>query len=153
LAKHARFQLVIEKTRLRIWSLDQLLTCQEDCGNFHITKWLGLINCIDNQFEISSMKSNPIKIFLMIAISLYILVSSTYGQYYTVASADFISLRLKLENFDHEYLSAADQSELKMSGSGGPFIESQLATCQIGLPFYLFSPISSFNQKTSILRC
>jgi len=99
------------------------------------------------------MKRKPAQIFPIIAISLCLLLSSTYGQYYAMASADFISVRLKLENFDQEYLSASYQAELKMSGSGGPFNGSQLATCLSGVPSYLFSQISSFNQKTSILRC
>ena len=99
------------------------------------------------------MRRRPARIFLIIAISLYILVSSTYGQYYSLAAADFISLHLKLENFDQEYLSASNQSELKVSGLGGPSNGSQLATYLIGLPSHLFSQIPSFDQKTLILRC
>lgn len=112
-----------------------------------------MTNFIVNQFPISYMERKPAQIFPIIAISLCLLLSSTYGQYYAMVSADFISLQLKLESVDQEYMSAADQSELKMSGSGGPFNGSQLATCLIGLPSYLFSPVSSFNQKISILRC
>jgi hypothetical protein len=99
------------------------------------------------------MRRKPARIFLIIAISLYILVSSTYGQYYCLAAADFISHQLKLENFDQEYLSASNQSELKVYGSGRPFNGSQLATYLIGLPSHLFSQIPSFDQKTLILRC
>ena len=112
-----------------------------------------MTNSIVSGFPISYMKRKPARILLIIAISLCLFLSSTYGQYYTVASADFISLRLKLENFDQEYLSAADQNELKMSGSIGPSNGSQLATYLIGLPSHLFSQIPSFDQKTLILRC
>ena len=99
------------------------------------------------------MKRKPAGIFLIIAISLCLFLSSTYSQYYAMASADFISLRLKLENFDQEYLSAFNQSELKALGSGNFFNGSFLATYLIGVPSYLFPQIFSFDQKTRVLRC
>ncbi len=99
------------------------------------------------------MRRKPGRTFLVIATCLYILVSCTYGAYYSLAAADFISLQLKLENFDHEYLSASSQSELKVYGSGIPFSGSQSATYQIGLPSHLFFQIPFFDQKTLILRC
>jgi len=99
------------------------------------------------------MKRKPIQIFLVIAISLYILVSSTYGQYYTLAAADFISLNLKLEAFDQDYLSAANQSEFKVSRSGGFFNGSQLVTCLFGQSFHLLSQKPSLDQKNLVLRC
>jgi len=92
-------------------------------------------------------------IFLAIAISLSILASFTYGQYYTLASADFLSHDPKLENFDQEYLSATNQSELKVFGSGGFFDGSQLVTCLFGQPFHLLSKVPSLNQKNLVLRC
>jgi hypothetical protein len=99
------------------------------------------------------MKRKAVQIFLVIAISSSILVSSTYCQYYTLAAADFISLNLKFEVFDHEYLVVANQSELKMSGLGGFFNGFQLATHQFGQCFHPFSQISSLEQKTLVLRC
>ncbi len=99
------------------------------------------------------MKRKATQIFLVIPIFLFILVSSTYGQYYTLASADFISLNLKFEAFDHDYLSAVDQSELKASTSDVLFKDFQQATYLFGLPSHLSSQISSLDQKTSILRC
>ncbi len=99
------------------------------------------------------MKRKPIQVILVIAISLAIPVSSAYVCYYTVASADFLSHSLKLESFDQEYLSASNQNELKISGSGGFLNGSPLATYPIGVPSYLFSQISSFDQKILILRC
>jgi len=99
------------------------------------------------------MKRKPIQILLVIAISLSILVSSAYGQYYTLAAADFISLNLKLEAFDHEYLSAANQNELKASRSGGFFNGFQLVTCLFGQFSHLLSLVPCLDQKTSILRC
>lgn len=99
------------------------------------------------------MQRKPTHIFLVIAISLFIFVSSTYGQYYALASADFISHNLKLEAFDHDYLSAIDQSELKASTSDVLFKDFQLATYLFGLRSHLSSQISSLDQKTSVLRC
>jgi hypothetical protein len=99
------------------------------------------------------MKRKPIQIFLVIAISLSILVSSTYCQYYTLAAADFISLNLKFENFDQEYLLAANQSELKVSRSGGFFNGFQLVTCLFGQSFHLLSQSPSLDRKACILRC
>jgi len=99
------------------------------------------------------MKSKSAQILLIITISVYILVTSAYGQYYCLAAADFISHNPKLENFDQEYLSASDQGELKASGSGGLFKGSQLSTYLIELLSHIFSLLSSFDQKTLILRC
>jgi hypothetical protein len=99
------------------------------------------------------MERKPIQIFLVIAISLSILVSSTYCQYYTLAAADFISVGLKLENFDQEYLSASNQSELKVSGSGGFFNGFLRLTCLFGQSFHLLPQESSLDQKNLVLRC
>ena len=106
----------------------------------------------DVQFGNFYMRGKCAQIFLIIATSLYILVC-TYGPYYSLAAADFISLQLKLENFDQEYLSASNQSELKVYGSGCPFNESQLATYQIGLISHSSFQIPCFDQKALILRC
>jgi len=111
------------------------------------------ITLISNQFWISYMRRKPAQISLIIAISLCLFLSTIYGQYYAMASADFISLRLKLENFDQEYLSASNQSELKAPGSGSFFNGSFLATYLVGVPSYFFSQIISFDQKTLVLRC
>jgi hypothetical protein len=99
------------------------------------------------------MKRKPIQIFLVIAISLSILVSFAYGQYYTLASADFISLNLKLENFDQDYLSTANQSELKVFGPGGFFNGFQLVTCLFGQSLCFLSQVPSLDQKKLVLRC
>lgn len=99
------------------------------------------------------MKRKPSQIFLVIVISLSILVFSTYCEYYTLAAADFISHNLKLENFDQEYLSAVNQSELKVYGSGGFLKGFQLLTCLFGQSFHLLSQEPSFDQKNLVLRC
>ena len=99
------------------------------------------------------MNRKTIQIILAIAISLAIPVSSTYVSYDTVASADFLSSNLGFEAFDQEYLSAANQSELKGSPSVGSFNGFQPATDLFGLPLRLSSQISSLDQKTLVLRC
>ena len=99
------------------------------------------------------MERKPIQIFLVIAIFLSILVSSTYCQYYILAAADFISLDLKIENFDQEYLFATNQSEFKLHGSDSFFKGFHLLTCLYGQSFHLFSQILSLDQKTLVLRC
>ena len=99
------------------------------------------------------MRRKSTQIFLVIAISLSIFVCSTYCQYYSLAAADFISIGLKLENFDQEYLSASNQSELKVSGSGGFLKGFQPVTCLFGHSFHLLSHEPSFDQETLVLRC
>jgi hypothetical protein len=99
------------------------------------------------------MKRKPIQIFLVTATYLSILGSSIYGQYYTLAAADFLSHNLKLEAFDQDYLSAAGQSELKASRSGCLFNGFQLVTCLFGQSFHLLSQLPSLDQKNLVLRC
>jgi len=94
-----------------------------------------------------------IQIFLVIAISFFAPVSSTYGHYYSLAAADFISHNPKLENFDQEYLSAANQSGWKVFGSGGFLKGFHPLTCLFGQSFHLLSQVSSPDQKTLVLRC
>jgi len=99
------------------------------------------------------MKKKPIQNFLVISISLFILASSTYCQYYALASSDFTSLNLKLETYDQEYLLAANQSKWKVSGLGGFLKGFQLATYLFGQCFHPFSQIPSPNEKNLVLRC
>lgn len=94
-----------------------------------------------------------IQIFLVIAISLSILVSSIYSQYYTLASADFLSPDLNFETYDQEILLAASQGELKSFGSSG-FSNGFLLVAHLLRQPFLFSPqVLSLDQKALILRC
>jgi hypothetical protein len=99
------------------------------------------------------MNRKPIQIFLVIAISFAIPVSSTYVCYYTVAAADFLSLNLKLEAFDQEYLSSAYETELKAFESSSFLNGFQSATYLFGQSFRLLSQLPSLDQKTLVLRC
>ena len=94
-----------------------------------------------------------IQIFLVIAISFSALVSSTYYEYYTLAAADFIAVNLKLEAFDQDYLSAANQNEWKSSRLGSFSQDFQLAPLLFGLPSHLPFRVRSLDQKTLVLRC
>jgi len=99
------------------------------------------------------MKRKQTQICLIVAISLSILVSSIYHQYYSLASADFISHNLKIENFDQEFLVATSVSRLKIFGASGFSIISALCTNsteRISLFLFLTSP---FDQRKPILRC
>jgi hypothetical protein len=94
-----------------------------------------------------------IQIFLVIAISFAVLLSSTYFCYYCLASADFVSHGLKFEIFDQDYLLAASVSKLKVFGPSSFFIISALcinSIKQIHLFLFLTSPL---DQRTPILRC
>ena len=99
------------------------------------------------------MNRKHIQIFLVIAVLFAIPMSSTYVCYYTLAAADFISTDLKIENFDQEYLFAANQSEFKVYGLDGFFKGFHLLTCLYGQSFHLLSQEPSLNQKNLVLRC
>ncbi len=98
-------------------------------------------------------KQKGIQILLIIAISLSILASSTYCQYYVLAAADFLSPDLNFENYDQEILLAAHQSELKSFGFSGCSNGFLLVAHVFSQFFYPFSPVLSLDEKTLILRC
>ena len=98
------------------------------------------------------MKKRSARILLAIVISLSVLASFTYGQYYTVASVDFISHDLKLENFDHDYLLAVNQNQLKVYGAFG-FLESFRLSRLLEQSFHLVSQGVSLDERELILRC
>jgi hypothetical protein len=99
------------------------------------------------------MRRMPIKMILVIAISLAIPLSAAYVSYYTVAAADFLSPNLNFEVFDQKYLESANQNELKIIDSGSFSNRFQIGAYPFGQPSYFFSNISSNDQKTIILRC
>jgi hypothetical protein len=106
-----------------------------------------------DKFGVFEMKGKFVRLFLVLAVSLAIPVSSSFVGYYTVASADFLSSNLGFEAFDQEYLAAANQSELKIFDSSNFFEPVQLEIFPIGLVPHLSPPISPLNQRTSVLRC
>jgi len=104
-------------------------------------------------FGFFTSKRKAILLFLVTVISLSMLVSSTYNQYYTLAAADFVSHDLKLENFDQDYMWASNRSELKASRLAGFSYSFQLLTLLFGQSSRLSSQLPSLNQKNSVLRC
>jgi hypothetical protein len=94
-----------------------------------------------------------IQILLVIAISLSILVSSTYCQYYTLAAADFLSPDLNFETYDQQILLAAYQTELKSFGSSDVSNGFLLVAHLLAQSFHSLSQVLSFDQKSLILRC
>jgi hypothetical protein len=99
------------------------------------------------------MKGRAIRIFLVIAISLSILVSSTYCEYYTLAAADFLSPDLSFETYDQEILLAASQSELKSFGSSDVSNGFLLVAHLLAQSFHPLSQVLPLGQKTLTLRC
>ena len=104
-------------------------------------------------FGISYMSAKSIRIILVITISFAISLSSACVNYYTVASADFLSPNLGFEAFDQEYLAAANQSGLKIFDSISFFRRVQLGLYPFGLSPHLSSQISFLDQETLVLRC
>jgi len=99
------------------------------------------------------MKRKAIKIILVIAVSLAVLLSSASFCYYSLASADFISHTLKLENFDQEFLLGASVSRLKVFGPSRFSIISALCINPIEQIPLFPSLTSPLDQRTPILRC
>ncbi len=96
------------------------------------------------------MKRKAFSLLIILAVSM--LVSFTYGQYYTLASADFISHGLKLETFDQEFLIAASASRSKIFESNGFPVAASLHINPIE-QILLFSFLTSPSQRTPVLRC
>ena len=106
-----------------------------------------------DKFGIFYVSAKSIRIILVIVISFAISLSSACVNYYTVASADFLSPNLGFEAFDQEYLAAANQSGLKIFDSSSFFRRVRLGLYPFGLSPHLSSQISSLDQETFVLRC
>ena len=91
-------------------------------------------------------------VFLLIVTAVFMIVSFTYGQYYSLASADFISHGLKLEAFDQEFLIAAYASGSKIVGANGLAVPMALYIDPVER-ILLFSFSGSPSQRTPVLRC
>jgi hypothetical protein len=93
------------------------------------------------------------KIIIVIAISLFIPISSAYVCYYTVAAADFLCPDLNYESFDQEFLFAAYENELKVFVPNGILTAFPLTTYLYGQLFDFSFHISSHGHGVLILRC
>jgi hypothetical protein len=97
--------------------------------------------------------SKSMQIFLIIAISLFILALPAYLRHTNLSEAKFASSDLGFENPDQENRVPDDEKELKAFGPTGLFTIFILGTDLSERPSHLFSQILSLRQKTLILRC
>ena len=93
------------------------------------------------------------QIFLIIAISLFILALPAYLRHANLSEIKFASTDLGFENPDQENRVPDDEKELKAFGPTGLFTIFILGTHLSERPSHLFSQILSLGQKTLILRC
>ncbi len=99
------------------------------------------------------MKRKTIQTILVIGIILTASISSDGISPNATSVAYFLPLNVDVEAFGQEYLSDADQSELKVFESLGSFNGFQLTTYLFGLLSHLFHQIPTLDQKTIVLRC
>ena len=99
------------------------------------------------------MKRGVTQTFLAIAISLFIPIFQAYFHHHVLSEADFLSLDLKLETPDQEFLPIIRQDESKMVLSSNPpmILPPEIVPLEHFLGFF-FTPYS-LNQETVILRC
>jgi hypothetical protein len=99
------------------------------------------------------MKKGITQTFLVIAISLFIPIISTYLHYYDLAETDFLSNYISYENPDQENLFINQPSDSKVFI---PNAYSNVFPWVIGLleqSFHFPSTICSLDQKALVLRC
>jgi hypothetical protein len=96
------------------------------------------------------MGKKPSKIFLVIAISSLLFLFPAYLSYTNLSEIDLFSINLNFENddlFDVQNLESDTFSLIILSINFLPGVN------RFEQSYHLFSPIPSFDQKTSILRC
>jgi len=94
-----------------------------------------------------------IQIFLVIAISSFILAFSTYLRWTQLSQAKFIASDLIYESRDQEERLSDSEKELKVCGSSVPLITFHSSTHPFEQASSLFSETLLLHQKTFILRC
>jgi hypothetical protein len=94
-----------------------------------------------------------IKIFLIIAISLFILALPAYFRYTQLSQSKFISSDLGFENPDQEEGLPDNERELKVYGPSAFLMIFLLGTHLFEQPSYLFSQSLFLHQRTIVLRC
>ena len=96
------------------------------------------------------MEKKPSKIFLVIAVSSLFLLVTAYHSYTNLSEIDLFSADVNLENddqFDIQNQESDTFSLIIFSINLFPGVN------RFEQSYQLLSPIPSFNQKTSILRC
>ena len=94
-----------------------------------------------------------IQIFLVIAISLFILALPTYLRCTNLSETKFASSDLGFENPDQEKGLPDNGNELKVFGLSAFFTAFLLSTNLFERSPHLFSQALSLRQKTFVLRC
>ena len=99
------------------------------------------------------MKRRLTQIVLVVFITLSMSLLLAYRDYCDLAEADFLSCNMRFENPDQENLLADQQIESKVFiSSGFSLVIHGIIDLSRHLPRLTFER-SSFDQKTSILRC
>jgi hypothetical protein len=94
-----------------------------------------------------------VKIFLGIAISLFILTLPAYLRCTQLSQSKFVSSDLSFENSGQEEKLPDSEKELKVYGSSALLIIFDLVANRFEQFFHLFFQTLSFHQKTLVLRC
>jgi hypothetical protein len=94
-----------------------------------------------------------IQIFLVIAISLFILAFPAYLRCTKLSQTKFVSSDLSFENPDQEEGVPDNEKELKVCGPSTLLIMFLLGINLFGQSSHLFPRSLSLRQKTSVLRC
>jgi hypothetical protein len=94
-----------------------------------------------------------IQIFLVIAISLFILSLPAYLLCTQLSQTKFVSSDLNFENPNQEEGLPANEKELKVYGSSGFLIIFLLGTNLFEQSSYLSSQTLSLRQRIVVLRC
>ncbi len=93
------------------------------------------------------------RIFLVIAISLFILVLPAYLRYTHLLQTKFVSSDLSFENPVQEEGVPDNDKELKVYGSSALLTIFLLGPNLFELPFHLFPQALSLRQRIVVLRC
>jgi hypothetical protein len=94
-----------------------------------------------------------IQIFLVMAISLFILALPAYLRCTNLSETKFISFDLSFENSDQKDGPLDNENELKVFGPPASFAILLLGTNLFERSSHLFSQAFSLGQKTFVLRC
>jgi len=93
------------------------------------------------------------QIFLVVAISLFILAFPAYLRCTHLSQIKFVSSDLGFENPAQEEGVPDNEKELKVYGPITLFIIFLLGTNLFQLPFHFFPQALSFRQRIVVLRC
>jgi flagellar basal body-associated protein FliL len=94
-----------------------------------------------------------IQIFLVIAISLFILALPAYLRCTNLSQTKSVSSDLSFENPDQEEALPDNEKQLKVFGPTAFFTTFLLSTNLFDRSSHLFSQALSLRQKTFVLRC